>query len=48
MSDVRNSTASFFDVYARGEVSEDAIDDFVDAWHEGAGPKMFRCLRSSA
>jgi hypothetical protein len=37
VSDVRNATASFFDLYARGEVSEDAIDDFVDAWHEGAG-----------
>ena len=34
VSDTRNTTATFFDLYERGEASEDAIDDFVGAWHE--------------
>ncbi|PPQ35554.1 hypothetical protein [Rhodopila globiformis] len=34
MSETRDTTAAFFDLYERGEVSEDAIDDFVGAWHE--------------
>lgn len=32
--DIQNTTASFFDLYSRGDVSEDAIDDFVGAWHD--------------
>jgi hypothetical protein len=36
VSDVRNRTGSFFDLYSQGQLSEDAIDDFVGAWH-GSG-----------
>ncbi len=34
MSEFRNKTASFFDLYSQGDVSEDAIDHFVGAWHD--------------
>jgi hypothetical protein len=34
VSDVSNRTASFFDLYSQGDASEDAIDDFVGAWHD--------------
>jgi len=34
VSDVCNRTASFFDLYADGQRSEEAIDDFVGVWHE--------------
>jgi hypothetical protein len=27
------SSRTFFDLYRRGEVSRDDIDDFIDAWH---------------
>jgi hypothetical protein len=33
VSDIRNRTASFFDLYSRGDASEHEIDDFVGAWH---------------
>jgi len=46
--DTRNTTAAFFDLYERGDVSEDAIDDFVGAWHEPMPPKAARCRRSWA
>jgi hypothetical protein len=28
---------TFFDLFSRGEVSADQIDDYIEAWHEGAG-----------
>jgi hypothetical protein len=34
VSDIRNRTDSFFDLYSRGDASEGEIDDFVGAWHE--------------
>ena len=33
MSDVQVGTEAFFDLFSRGQVSADAIDDFVEAWH---------------
>ncbi|MGH7044238.1 MAG: hypothetical protein ACREFY_19200 [Acetobacteraceae bacterium] len=36
MSDVR-SDATFFERFARGEVAEQQIDDFISAWHDGDG-----------
>jgi hypothetical protein len=36
MSDIRTEAkpASFFDLYSRGDVSADDIDDFVGRWHD--------------
>jgi hypothetical protein len=45
VSDVRNRIASFFDLYSQGDVSEDAIDDFVGAWHD-SGDAEGRSLSS--
>jgi hypothetical protein len=33
VSEVRNRTSSFFDLYSAGELPESAIDDHVEAWH---------------
>ena len=33
MSDVHIEAATFFDLYARGEVSAPEINDFVEVWH---------------
>ena len=30
--------ASFFDPYSRGEISPDAVDDFVGRWHDDQEP----------
>jgi hypothetical protein len=43
VSETRNTTAAFFDLYERGDVPKDAIDDFVGAWH-GAGDAESRPL----
>jgi len=34
VSDVRPKRLSFLDLYWRGKVSADRIDDFIDDWHE--------------
>ncbi len=35
MSDVQIETRPFLDLYRVGQVSADAIHDFIDAWHDG-------------
>jgi hypothetical protein len=41
MSDIRTEAkpASFFDLYLRGDVSADDIDDFVGRWHDSQEPR---------
>lgn len=34
MSDVRPKRLSFLNLYRRGKVSADQIDDFIDDWHQ--------------
>ncbi len=31
-------SASFFDLYSQGELPADAIDDFIERWHENEEP----------
>ncbi len=40
MSELRAQTRapSFFDLYSRGEVSPNDVDDFVDRWHDDQEP----------
>jgi hypothetical protein len=40
MSEIRidEMTASFFDLYSRGDASPDDVDDFVDRWHDRLEP----------
>jgi hypothetical protein len=40
MSDDQSTT--FIDLCLRGEVSINDVDDFVDAWHGGAGKATLR------
>jgi hypothetical protein len=37
MSRRKAASEPFFQRYLRGELEPDAIDDFVDAWHENPG-----------
>jgi hypothetical protein len=32
-------STTFFDLYSRGQVLPDEIDDFIDRWHERADPQ---------
>ncbi len=34
MSDVAAKTLSFFTLYEHGQVSGEAIDEFIEAWHD--------------
>lgn len=43
MSEVRNKAVPFFALYQRAEISADAIDDFIEAWHD-AGDEEDRPL----
>ncbi len=46
MSEDRSKT--FIDLCLSGEVSMNDLDDFVDAWHDGAGKASLReCLGMS-
>jgi hypothetical protein len=33
---VEGQAVPFFDLFSRGEVGADEINDYVDRWHEGA------------
>jgi len=37
MSDHGKAQPVFMDLYLRGEVRADDIDDFIDSWHENSG-----------
>jgi hypothetical protein len=36
--DIGTRAPAFFELYSRGEVSADAIDDFVERWHDDTAP----------
>jgi hypothetical protein len=36
--DVKARPPTFLELYARGEVSTEEIDDFIERWHEGKEP----------
>lgn len=49
MSEVRVETASpsFFDLYSRGEASDDELDDYVGRWHAAfAGQSVYPSLHA--